>query len=111
MLGQSFHWRYGVTEKLLNFAASKKMNMDLVSVIGYSAAAITTAGFVPQAFKTLKTRQTKDISLWMYIIFSAGLLLWEAYGIIKMEWPIILANGITFLLVIPILILKITDNE
>jgi MtN3 and saliva related transmembrane protein len=47
----------------------------------------------------------------MYIIFSAGLLLWEAYGIIKMEWPIILANGITFLLVIPILILKITDNE
>lgn len=71
------------------------------------AATLTTAGFIPQALKTYRTRQTKDISLWMYILLITGVALWLTYGILNTDWPVILANGVTLLLVIPILILKI----
>jgi len=71
------------------------------------AASLTTAAFIPQAVKTLRTRQTTGISLWMYIILSLGILLWLMYGVFSNDWPIILANGITILLVIPILLIKI----
>jgi Uncharacterized conserved protein len=81
--------------------------MDLVEAIGYMAAIITTAGFVPQTVKAIKTRQTKDISLWMYIILLVGVVLWLLYGIFTNSWPIILANSVTILLVIPVLVLKI----
>ncbi|MDP4207933.1 MAG: SemiSWEET transporter [Bacteroidota bacterium] len=81
--------------------------MDFVEGIGYLAAIITTAGFVPQTVKAIKTRQTKDISLWMYIILLVGIILWLLYGIFTDSWPIILANGVTILLVIPVLVLKI----
>ena len=86
---------------------SKINDMILSTLIGFLAATLTTAGFVPQAVKTYKTRQTKDISLWMYIILITGIILWLIYGIFNTDWPIIIANSITLLLVIPILILKI----
>jgi MtN3 and saliva related transmembrane protein len=85
--------------------------MNNTTLVASLAAVLTTASFIPQALKTLKTRQTKDISLWMYLMFSVGVLLWEIYGIWVTEWPIILANGITFLLVLPILLLKIKNKE
>jgi MtN3 and saliva related transmembrane protein len=81
--------------------------MNWISVIGYCAAFMTTVGFFPQFIKAFKTRQTKDISMWMYIILITGIILWLIYGIYKNDWPIILANIITLMLVIPILILKI----
>ncbi|HEY4786221.1 MAG TPA: SemiSWEET transporter [Bacteroidales bacterium] len=81
--------------------------MEKISIIGFMAASLTTAAFIPQAVKTLRTRQTTGISLWMYIILSLGILLWLMYGVFSNDWPIILANGITILLVIPILLIKI----
>jgi MtN3 and saliva related transmembrane protein len=81
--------------------------MIYAQVIGFIAATMTTVGFVPQALKIFKTRQTKDISLWMYVLFGTGVTMWLIYGIIKHDWPIILANLVTLMLVIPILIFKI----
>jgi MtN3 and saliva related transmembrane protein len=81
--------------------------MNWVNIIGFGAAFMTTVGFLPQFIKTFKTKQTKDISLWMYIILITGIILWLIYGIYKNDWPIIVANIITLMLVIPILILKI----
>lgn len=81
--------------------------MNMLSLIGFAAAALTTAAYIPQAIKTIKTRQTKDISLWMYVMMSVGILLWLVYGIYNADWPIILANCVTIMLVIPILIIKI----
>jgi Uncharacterized conserved protein len=81
--------------------------MNMLSLIGFVAAALTTAAYIPQAIKTIRTRQTKDISLWMYVMMSVGILLWLVYGIYNTDWPIILANCVTILLVIPILIIKI----
>ncbi len=80
------------------------MNLEL---LGYTAAVLTTAAFFPQALKTLRTRDTRGISLSMYICFVLGILFWFAYGVALGSWPMIIANAITFLLSGAILVLKL----
>ena len=75
--------------------------------IGFFAAFCTTVAFLPQALKVYKTKSTKDISLSMFIIFTVGVLSWLLYGINISDLPIILANSITLILSIFILIYKI----
>ena len=75
--------------------------------VGYVAAALTTAAFVPQAVKTLRTRDTRGISLGMYVVFTIGLCFWLAYGIVLGSWPMIVSNIITLALALVILALKI----
>ena len=76
-------------------------------LIGYGAAFLTTAAFVPQALKSWASRDLSGISLSMYSLFSLGVALWLAYGIALDSWPIILANGITLALASVVLVLKI----
>jgi len=84
--------------------------MDYIEIIGLAAATITTAGFVPQVYKIWRKRSTQDISLNMYLLLSAGLSLWIVYGFSIESLPVILANSITLLLVICIIILKLKFN-
>jgi MtN3 and saliva related transmembrane protein len=67
-------------------------------IIGYLAAMLTTASFLPQAIKTIKTRDTQSLSLGMYSMFALGVLLWLVYGLYLSNSAIIVANAITFLL-------------
>ena len=78
-----------------------------ITIIGYLAAFCTTLAFVPQAWKIIKTKHTKDISLIMYIVFSLGVALWLFYGILLVNWPMILANAVTLILAMVILGYKI----
>lgn len=75
--------------------------------IGYLAAILTTASFVPQAIKTIRTRNTQGISLVMYIMFSTGVLLWFIYGIAIHDIPLVIANGVTLCFAAIILVYKI----
>ena len=75
--------------------------------VGYMAATLTTASFLPQAILTLKTRDTESLSLGMYSLFTSGVLLWLIYGIYLANPAIIIANAITFLLAAMILSFKI----
>lgn len=81
--------------------------MNVTTIIGLLAAIGTTSSFVPQAIKTIKTKNTSGISLDMYSLFSFGTLLWLIYGIMNNDWPIIIANGITLIFASIILIYKI----
>lgn len=72
--------------------------MDIKSILGSVAGILTTIAFIPQVIKVIKTKSTKDISLWMYILFVLGVLCWAIYGIMLKEAPIIAANITTFLL-------------
>ncbi len=81
--------------------------MNWITAIGLLAATLTTVSFLPQVIKILKTKHTKDISLLMYSIFATGVFLWLIYGILLKELPMILGNGITFILTVIVLILKI----
>ncbi|UHD16659.1 SemiSWEET family sugar transporter [Thiocapsa bogorovii] len=69
-----------------------------VESIGFAAAALTTVSFVPQVVHTLRTRDTRAISLSMYALFSAGVALWGLYGLMIGSWPVITANVITLAL-------------
>ncbi|WP_333877821.1 SemiSWEET transporter [Methylobacter sp.] len=76
-------------------------------IIGYLAATLTTASFVPQAILTIKTRDTESLSLGMYSTFTLGVLCWLIYGIYLDDKAIIFANAITLLLASSILCFKI----
>lgn len=79
--------------------------------LGYIAATLTTLSFVPQAVLTLRTREVHGISLGMYSIFTLGVALWIAYGWVLGQWPIIVANAITFMLAATILVTKIVVDH
>jgi MtN3 and saliva related transmembrane protein len=83
--------------------------MNLPDIIGGAAAALTTASFFPQAVHVLRTRDTRAISLAMYALFTTGVALWGAYGLMTMQWSIIAANGVTIVLAVLILSLKARD--
>jgi len=80
--------------------------MDPVSALGYAAAACTTLSFLPQVVRTLRTRDTSGISLWMYLLFCIGVALWLAYGIARADAPIVVANLVTLGLASAVLVLK-----
>lgn len=75
--------------------------------IGYAAATLTTASFVPQAWLTFRTRDVSGVSLGMYSVFAAGVTLWLAYGLVLGAWPIVAANAITLALALVILVMKL----
>ncbi|MBR9676222.1 hypothetical protein GOV05_04390 [Candidatus Woesearchaeota archaeon] len=81
--------------------------MSVFTVVGLFAALCTTISFLPQAIRTIKTKQTKDLSLMTYSIFTIGTLLWLVYGVLLRDIPIILANSITAMFTTTILILKL----
>lgn len=81
--------------------------MTGITLIGFAAALCTTAAFVPQVMRTLRTRSTRDISLWMFLVMTAGVLLWLIYGLLVHDRPLVVANGITFVLSLTILVMKL----
>lgn len=81
--------------------------MTVIETIGYAAAALTTASFVPQAWHTFRTKDVSGISLGMYSVFVAGSVLWLLYGLLIAAWPVVAANAITLGLVLVILLMKL----
>ncbi len=81
--------------------------MNNAELIGVVAAILTTCSFLPQAIKVLRTRQTEAISLIMYSMFTAGVALWLAYGILTTQWSITIANAVTLVLAGIILAIKL----
>jgi len=84
-------------------------HIDKMTVLGLAAAFCTTASFVPQVVKTLKSGHTRDISLLMYLVLTLGLLLWLIYGLLLKDIPIIAANSISSALAGVILFLKLRN--
>jgi len=81
----------------------------MIDLIGLTAAMLTSLAFLPQAIKTYKSRSAGDLSLSMFLLFIAGLILWFTYGLLKNDLPIILSNVITLILAGSILYFKIKD--
>jgi MtN3 and saliva related transmembrane protein len=81
--------------------------MTLTMLLGFAAATLTTLAFVPQVVRSWRTRVTRDVSLGMFLVMTTGIALWLAYGALIGDWPLIVANGVGFLLSLTVLILKI----
>ncbi len=78
-----------------------------VELVGFAAASLTTAAFLPQALKTWRSRDTAGLSLGMYSLFTLGIALWFCYGLLLGSWPMIVANLVTLSLSLLILALKL----
>ncbi len=79
----------------------------MIDAIGMLAALLTTACWLPQAVKTIRSKDTSAISLVTQVMFTIGVFLWLIYGLYLGNWPLIIANAITFVLVSVILVLKL----
>jgi len=86
-------------------------NFNYIDLFGFLAALLTTIAFLPQLYKTWKTKSADDVSLIMLILFIIGLFFWIIYGLSINSVPILVANIITFIFNFSILILKITYRE
>lgn len=80
-----------------------------IVALGYLAASLTTVSFIPQAIKTLRSGDTRSISLRMYALFTSGIALWGVYGLCTRDGPLIAANAITLVTAGLILVRKLQD--
>ena len=82
----------------------------IATVIGLAAAVCTTTANLPQLKKAWTTGQTDDLSLKTLLLFGSGLSLWVAYGFFQKDVVIILANGVSLVILSVILYLKLTQS-
>ena len=81
--------------------------MQGTALLGLIAGSLTTIAFVPQLLKIWRSKHAHDISLGMFILFSIGVALWIAYGVLIASMPVILANSVTLALALLILAMKL----
>ena len=65
------------------------MQTALIETLGFAAATLTTLCWLPQAVQTIRTRDTRAISLWTQAMFASGIVLWLLYGLLIASWPLI----------------------
>jgi MtN3 and saliva related transmembrane protein len=71
------------------------------------AATLTTVAFVPQAIHIIRFKETRAISLQMYVVFASGVAFWLVFGVMIWNWPIMAANAITLALALTIIRMKL----
>lgn len=81
--------------------------MSVTTLLGLIACLLTTGAFLPQIIKTIKTKDTKSISLSMYIIYMIGVVIWFVYGFMIQEIAILVGNIFSFVFGLTMLIMKI----
>jgi MtN3 and saliva related transmembrane protein len=83
----------------------------LAVIIGGVAATLSVSSFVPQAWRVIRTRETKDLATPMWIMNVLGFALWTVYGVLIGTWPIIIPNAICFVLAAFILTMKVAPKR
>jgi MtN3 and saliva related transmembrane protein len=79
-----------------------------MTVLGLFAGTCTTLSFLPQVIRTLRTRHAGDLSAAWLLIFSVGTAAWLVYGILRSDVAVAGANGVTFALVMTLVVAKYT---
>ncbi len=80
--------------------------MEPIDLLGLAAGGLTTVSFVPQVLKIWRSKSGNDVSYGMFLLFSAGVSLWLAYGVMLRATPIIAANAATLVLALAVIYLK-----
>ena len=81
--------------------------MAIEILVSGIAATLTTAAFVPQALHIIRHKETRAISLFMYISFATGVAFWLLFGVLIGNLPIIISNAITLALALAIIAMKL----
>ena len=80
-------------------------------MIGSAAGTLTTVAFIPQVVRAWKTGSVEDLSLWMLLAFTTGVGLWAVYGVVTDAMPLIITNGLSFVLAMTLLVLKLRGSR
>jgi MtN3 and saliva related transmembrane protein len=83
----------------------------LIDIVGLVAAALTSLSYIPQVRKAWPRGSTGDLSSKMLAVLAAGLTTWIAYGILKGDYVIILANTVGVSLVAALLFFVWRDRH
>lgn len=83
------------------------MSSAISQSVGFAAAIFTSAAYLPQVIRVWKTRRTQDVSLGMFLVMTVGLLCWLTYGVLNMDWPVIVCNAAALVMTTIILIFKV----
>ena len=87
------------------------MDFSSADVIGSAAGTLTTVAFIPQVVRAWRTGSVEDLSLWMLLAFTTGVGLWTVYGVVTDAVPLIITNGLTFVLAMTLLVLKLRSSK
>ncbi|MDU8884944.1 SemiSWEET transporter [Yeosuana sp. MJ-SS3] len=85
--------------------------IDYIEIIGLIAATCTTAAFLPQVYKTWKTKDVAGLSLPMVLMLFIGVALWLLYGFLMKSISIIIANSITIISIFLLVYFKIKHHK
>lgn len=85
--------------------------MGMIDLFGYFAGIFVVVSLVPQVMKSWRTKQTRDISLWRYILYTTGLILWIVYGALTSNGPVMVMNSVAFTLSMSMLYLKVKYSK
>ena len=86
--------------------------MDLwINIIGTAAAICMICGYVPQAYHTIKTRQTDAIAMPTFIMLGLGSVFFVIQGAMTGNWPLFVTNMITTIASIIIVIIKLHNDR
>ncbi len=83
------------------------MELNPAEYVGLAAGLLTTAAYVPQVYKTWRSKSAGDVSLAMFLAMALGLFLWLVYGVLLRAPSVIIANGVSLALVVWMLRMKI----
>ena len=87
------------------------MSKDAIRWLGFAAGALTTLAFLPQLMRVYRRKSAKDLSYGYLFVFTGGVILWLAYGILLRDGPLIIANAVTLALVLGILVMKMAYGK
>ena len=85
--------------------------MNALGLLGLVATCFTTSSFVPQVWRTWKTRDVSGISLPTYVIITIGLALWLVYGWLRGDMPLMVANAVMVVLTGAITVMKLRFEQ
>ena len=87
------------------------LSSTTATLVGAVAAVCTTAAFIPQVERVWRLRRADEISLTTFSLFAFGTFVWLLYGLLIDSLPVILANSVTFILAVSIVVLKLNYDR
>lgn len=85
--------------------------MNLIPYVGFFAGLLTSGAAIPQVFRTYRTKQARDLSMWQLVLLTIGMLLWLIYGISLNDLPLILANIFSIVCYTALIGMKLTYDK
>jgi len=81
--------------------------MEFIEVMGLLGALLSSLTFIPQVVRTWQIKSAGDLSMGMLLIVFSSTIVWLVYGFALDLLPVIIANGIIFILSLVLIYFKI----